>query len=64
MNDVEFVNIYIETMKNKLVDVTLREIMAESKIALLEKQNADLQAELKKLQNKADKKAKLADGEF
>jgi len=64
VNDVEFVNIYIETMKNKLVDVTLREIMAESKIALLEKQNADLQAELKKLQNKADKKAKLADGEF
>lgn len=64
MNDVEFVNIYIETMKNKLVDVTLREIMAESKIALLEKQNAELQVELKKLQVKADKKPKLADGEF
>lgn len=64
MNDVEFVNIYIETMKNKLVDLSLREIMAESKIALLEKQNAELQVELKKLQVKADKKPKLADGEF
>lgn len=51
-------------MKNKLVDLSLREIMAESKIALLEKQNAELQVELKKLQVKADKKPKLADGEF
>lgn len=70
-NEIDFVNIYVETMKNRLFDVVAREIMTESKLILaesrlqqLEVENKQLQIEIEKLQQKISKKPKLADGEF
>ncbi len=44
MSDTEFANMYIEKVINEVVELTKIRLMSETRIAYLEKVNAELQA--------------------
>lgn len=63
MND-EFINMYIETMSNKINDLTRNEVMLATKVSIAEKliktvkeENDQLKAENEKLQASLNKRA-------
>ena len=70
-NEIDFVNIYVETLKSRLFESIAREVMTESKLVLSETRLKQLESEIEqlridydKLQQKLLKKPKLADDQF
>ena len=53
--EAEFVNEYINRLLANLHDLTSKNVMLETKLAMAEKVVANLQAELEKLKNKNKK---------
>lgn len=59
MEDVEFVNVYIERLNKAVHDLTSRSIILETRLSRAEDQNSALQSQISKLQadlEKANKK--------
>lgn len=58
----EFINAYLEAMKNKINDLTHFNLILETKVRLLESQNELMEKDLAKKTKKSDKAAQSADG--
>jgi len=58
MEDVEFVNMYIERLNKTVHDLTSRSIILETRLARAEEQNSALQSQISKLQADLEKATK------
>lgn len=58
MEDVEFVNVYIERLNKTIHDLTSRNIILETRLVRAEEQNSALQSQISKLQADLEKATK------